>query len=144
VFTSNYQLVQEPNKAGVSICRYNPGTHEVADIIRTPVPVSAEIVKLFNAAPHGDWAAREWGIRADTRDAAKRLFQWLRAPTSIADMVRFAPVIHELARRVQEAFAANNRLGNGYRGYRNPPEHRVDRRPRAVLDTGAGLLFEDE
>jgi hypothetical protein len=133
VFTSNYQLVQEPHKAGVSIYRCKAGTHDVTDIIRTPVAVSSQLITLFNAAPHDDRAAREWGIRADARDAARRLFQWLRAAaTSTTDIVRFAAVIHELARRTQEAFAAFCRLGNGYLRYHNRPQNQVVRKPMLV------------
>src|SRR5215469_14689968 len=106
MFTSHYQLVQEPDEDGISIYCFKPGKRDVSDIIFTPVPVSSELVTLFNAAPADDWAAREWGIRRDARDATKRLLTWLRAATSIADMLRFLPVIRELARRVQEAFAA--------------------------------------
>jgi hypothetical protein len=125
MFTSNYQLVHEPNETGVSIFCFKPGTHEVGDIIITPIPVSCELVKLFNAAPEDDRAARDWGIRADARDATMRLFKWLRAAAiATKDMPRFASVIHELAERELKACAASNRLRRSYPGYR-PPENQA-------------------
>jgi hypothetical protein len=121
MFTSNYQLVQEPSEAGVSIYCFKPGTREVADIVRTPILLSAELVWLFNAAPEDDWAAREWVIRADVRDAIMRLCNWLQAAAaaSTVDMLRCAPVIHELAERVRQACAASNRLRSRYLGNRH-------------------------
>jgi hypothetical protein len=121
MFMSNYQLVQEPRRVGISIYCFKPGTHGVADIVRTPVPVSSELVRLFNAAPEDDRAAREWGIRADARDATSRLFKWLRAEaTSTADMLRFAPIVHELAERVLQAYLATTRLRHNYPADRRP------------------------
>jgi hypothetical protein len=112
MFTSKYQLVQEPRQAGVSIYCCTPGTHEVRDIIRTPVTVSSKLIKLFNAAPDNDRAALDWGLRADARDATRRLFNWLReSGTTSADIPRFSRVIRELAERVHQAYTAYQRLG---------------------------------
>jgi hypothetical protein len=144
MFTSQYHLVQEPDEAGISISYFTPRTPNRCGIIRTPVPVSSELVTLFNGAPQDDQAAYEWGIRADARGASKRLFQWLRTATSTDDLLRFAPVIQELARRSQEAFAAANRLGKITLRNRNTPEHRGDRRLRFDFEDGARLLFENE
>jgi hypothetical protein len=121
MFTSDYQLVQESSEAGVSIYCFKAGTREVADIVRTPVLVSRELVRLFNAAPEDDRAAREWGIRADARDATRRLCNWLQAAAtaSAVDMLRFSSVIHELAERVRLACAASHRLRSGYLGTRH-------------------------
>jgi hypothetical protein len=116
MFVSDYQLVQEPHQPGVSICCFAPGTREVSDIIRTPIPVSSELVALFNAAPYDDQAALQWGIRADARDTNWRLFRWLQASATMpAHMSPCARIIQELAERVHQAYSAYSRLGYGQR-----------------------------
>jgi len=126
MFSSNYQLAQEPRRLGISIYCFKPGTYGVADIVRTPVPVTSELVKLFNAAPEDDRAAREWGIRADARETNKHLLRWLRgATTSTDEMLRLAPVVHELANRVLQACAASSRLKRAYHAERRIPDNQV-------------------
>jgi hypothetical protein len=110
MFTSHYQLRKEPDRAGVSVVYFEPSTHVVADIIYTPVTLSSELVEVFNRAPQDDFSAYEWGHHPEARNAAHRLRMWLQSASTSTPDLRFTPVIYELARRVQESYAASRRL----------------------------------
>ena len=110
MFTSHYQLRKEPDRAGVSVVYFEPSTDVVTDIIHTPVPVSPELIEVFNRAPQDDLFAYEWGHHPEARDAAHRLRTWLQSASTTTPDLRFTPVIFELARRVGESYAASRRL----------------------------------
>jgi hypothetical protein len=110
MFTSHYQLRKERGRAGVSVVNFEPSTHVVTDIIYTPVPLSSELIAVFNRAPEDDLSAYEWGYHPEARDAARLLGMWLQAAATSTPDLRFTPIIYELARRVQESYAASRRL----------------------------------